>query len=217
MSAAGEAAALRRRFAQHLVIVPSRGKSEKRTAEDYFSLTELSGRLIELSADGNAASLTFAFHLVREAQQAGETCAWVTPINSTFYPPDAALADVDLAALVVVRCPDSEAVTCAADKLARSGAFGLIVLDLAKRADVPLAHLSRLAGLAGKHHLAIVFLTGKRQEIPSLGSLISLRAETGVRQTEDRRFTCYLQAVRDKRHGSDWEYEVDCHAPAGLY
>ena len=47
-----------------------------------------------------------------------------------FFPPDAAEGGVDLDALLVVRARDLSSMASAADQLARSGAFGLLVVDL---------------------------------------------------------------------------------------
>ena len=90
----------------------------------------LSGRLVELSGEGASAVLTAAMGLVRDAQEERETTAWVATQKSLFFPPDAAAGGIDLGALAVIRVPDLPYVPRAADKLARSGAFGLIVLDL---------------------------------------------------------------------------------------
>ena len=68
-----------------------------------WSLTAIAGRFIEISTSANAASLTLAFGLVREAQKQGEPVGWVTSTGSFFYPPDAAQGGIDLAALVVIR------------------------------------------------------------------------------------------------------------------
>lgn len=55
-----------------------------------LSRASLSGRLVEFSGQGNLANLTLACGLVLDAQREGETAAWITGKESTFYPPDAA-------------------------------------------------------------------------------------------------------------------------------
>lgn len=96
-----------------------------------WGLAALRGRLVELSARGATATLTTAMELVVEAQTQREPVAWLTLANGTFYPPDVAECGVDLAALVVVRAPDATAAARAAERILRSGAFGLVVIDLA--------------------------------------------------------------------------------------
>ena len=62
-----------------------------------WSLAAIAGRFIEISTSANAASLTLAFGLVREAQKQGEPVGWVTSAGSFFYPPDVAQGGTDLA------------------------------------------------------------------------------------------------------------------------
>lgn len=171
-----------------------------------WSLAELSGRLCELSG---GAALTFAFRLIDESQRAGEPAAWIGAATSCFFPPDAADGGVDLEALVVVRAPDAAAVARAADHLARSGAFGVLVLDL--DGPVPPALLSRLLGLAQKHEVAIVLLT----DVP-LGSLVSLRAEGLAHRRSGGVVECELRVVKDKRRAPGWTLLEVCRGPAGL-
>ena len=104
----------------------------------------------------------------------------------------------------------------AADRLVRSGAFGLLVVDVGPRRVVPAA-LSRLLGLAKKHGTAIVFLTDKPRRAPSLGSLISLRGHATRRRTGPDEFLCGLHALKDKRRAPGWTHEEVCGGPAGLH
>src|SRR5579859_5985988 len=106
-----------------LVVRPAPPPVQREAA---WSLATLSGRLCELSG---GAAVTFAFYLIAEAQRGGEPAAWIGTPLSCFFPPDAAGGGVDLEALVVVRAPDAAQVARAADQLARSGAFGVLVLD----------------------------------------------------------------------------------------
>jgi recombination protein RecA len=181
-----------------------------------LALSELSGRLTELSGEGNVANLTLACSIVLNVQQEGETAAWVTGKESSFYPPDAAQAGIDLSALAVVRCPDGRDIARVADRLARSGAFGLLILDLGIKGDISLPLQSHLAGLARKHDMAIVFLTEKTDDTPSLGSLVSLRGKTWSHRKADRQFLCSFKAVKDKRRAPGWISEGMYHGTPGL-
>jgi len=176
----------------------------------------LAGRLAELSAAGPSAVLTLAFGLVLEAQRRGEPAAWVTGEESTFFPPDAAEGGVDLAALAVIRVTEFRKVLRAADHLTRSGAFGLLVLDLGAGARLPLPALTRLGGLAARHQALVLLLTRKRSEAPSLGSLVSLRGEATREDRGGGRFACRVRALKDKRRGPGWEWEELCRGPDGL-
>lgn len=192
-----------------------------------WGLDALRGRLVELSARGATATLTAAIELVVEAQQAAEPVAWVTLGNATFYPPDVADSGVDLAALAVVRVHDALAAARAAERLLRSGGFGLVVLDFGGGGDqpvaLPIACQGRLVTLAQTHDAAVVCLTEKPGEAPSLGSLVSLRAEairlhgpgSGAPGAE-RGYHVTLRAIKDKRRGPGWSRTRTLRGPSGM-
>lgn len=195
---------------------PGEDGSAAPASEGLWRLDVLRGRLVELSARGAAATLTVAIELVVEAQQAAEPVAWVTLGNATFFPPDAAASGVDLAALAVVRVHDTTAAARAAERLLRSGGFGLVVLDLGGgNAEVPIAHQGRLITLAQTHDAAIVCITEKPGEAPSLGSLVSLRAEALRGARERDQFAVTIRALKDKRRGPGWTRVVKRRGPAG--
>ena len=177
-----------------------------------WRLAEIARRLVEISGSGAAASLTLAFGLVLEAQRQGEPVGWITPSDSFFYPPDAAQGGVDLAALVIVRVPESRAVPRAGEKLLRSGAFGLVLLDIGA-AEIPTPLQARLAALAQQHHAALVCLTEKESREPSLGSLVSLRVQARRVKTSEGQFECALKVLKDKRHGPTWSQTEVCYGP----
>jgi recombination protein RecA len=170
-----------------------------------------------LSGGADAATLTAAFGLVLEAQLAGDRAAWVTLGGSSFFPPDVAEGGVDLEALPVVRVPDARTAGRAADHLVRSGGFGLVVIDLSgdRRASLPVALLTRLLGLARAHDAAVVMLTRKARDAPSLNSLISLRAETR-RLASAGQYDVRVNALKDKRGGPGWTHGETCRGPSGV-
>ncbi|MBN2362176.1 MAG: recombinase A [Deltaproteobacteria bacterium] len=190
---------------------PDRGTSTAR-----WSLSALLGRLVEICAAGNGAPLTQAMGLVLEAQAAGELVAWVTPVESSFFPPDATASGVDLAALVVIRAPDLPTAARAADKLLRSGGLGLVVLDAAGTCALPTPLLARLASLARAHHSALVVLTRNPAERSPLGSLVALRLASSRRCDGDR-FICALAATKDRQAAPGWSHSERCLPPPGLY
>src|SRR4051812_10317987 len=100
------------------------------SSTEAWGFAALRGRFVELSARGASATLTTAVELIGEAQREHEPVAWIAGPHGSFYPPDAAESGVDLAALVVVRVPELVLATRAAERLLRSGAFGLVVIDL---------------------------------------------------------------------------------------
>jgi recombination protein RecA len=189
-----------------------------------WSLAMLRGRLVELSARGATAALTTAAELVLEAQRTEDPVAWIVPWSpdvasqtGTFYPPDLADTGVDLAALVVVRAPSAVASARSAERLLRSGAFGLVVLDLAA---IPLDRwpdqtLGRLVSLAQAHDAAVVCITEKTPETGSLGSLVSLRAEA-LRARVGGEHEVTIRALKDKRRGPGWTHRLKVRGPAGF-
>lgn len=180
-----------------------------------WGLSTLRGRLVELSARGAAATLTASIDLVIEAQREGEPVAWIMGPDGSFYPPDVADSGVDLAALVVVRVPDQAAATRAAERLLRSGAFGLITLDLGALAEIPIAHQGRLVTLAQAHDAAVVCLTDKTAESGSIGSMVSMRAEA-LRVRSQGGFELTLRVLKDKRRGPGFQKTLRARGPAGL-
>ncbi|MBN2490808.1 MAG: recombinase A [Planctomycetes bacterium] len=185
-------------------------------APEGWRLDALLGRLAELSGGPCTAVLTLAFGLVREAQQRGEPVVWVTECTSSFFPPDAAAAGVDLAALAVVRLRQPGGMALVADVLLRSGGFGLVVLDLGANAHLAISAQTRLAGLAKKHHAALLCLTAKERAAPSLGSLVSLRAEAVRTGAEEGRFELVAGVLKDKRRSFGWRHREVGHGPDGL-
>jgi recombination protein RecA len=166
--------------------------------------------------DRGSAALTAAAGLVWKAQHAGEPVAWIGARPSLFFPPDFAQGGIDLAALVVVRATNASSAARAADKLLRSGAFGLVVLDLGAHAAVPSPLLGRLLGLAQKHHAAVVFLTEKSADAPSLAPIVSLRVSASRSNAGAGLFACTIAASKDKRRAPGWTLEETFRGPPGL-
>lgn len=187
-----------------------------------WGLAALAGRLGELSGQGPSALLSLACGLVREAQAQGEPAAWVTPREGTLFPPDADAAGVDLAALVVVLLPAAGpapalAAARSADRLVRSGAFGLVVLDLVDTsARLPLAALSRLVQLARQYHTAVLCLTSTPAGAPSLGPVVAWRAEGRRRRLGPGRFACTVRVEKEKLRGPGAEHTEVYRGPPGL-
>jgi len=182
-----------------------------------WGLAALRGRLVELSGRGARATLTEAIGLVVEAQLAGEPVAWIlSPEHGGFYPPDAAESGVDLAALVVVRVTNVPSSARAAERLLRSGAFGLVVIDLGLGGEQELSMVQqgRLVTLAQAHDAAVVCLTEKSAETSSIGSLVSLRAEA-LRSGRDE-LQVALRVIKDKRRGPGWSRTIKVRGPAGM-
>jgi recombination protein RecA len=181
-----------------------------------WSFTALAGRVVELSGIGASAPLTCACSLILDAQEQGESVAWITQSTSHFFPSDVIEHGIDLAALALVRVPDMASSVRTADLLTRSGAFGVVVVDLGRDLGVPLAPQARLVQLARLHATVILCLTEKATRSPSLSSLVSLRVETQRQYVGPDRFRCVLRAVKDKRDGPGWSIVNEYCGPVGL-
>jgi len=199
------------------VMVASRllDELDKQTGPDW-KFENLLGRFVELSGPAASATLTTTAALILQAQLLDEPVAWVAVCESTFFPPDFAASGVDLGALPVIRINDLRKAVRVADRLLRSGGFALVVMDLGTQNVLQTSAQTRLAALAQKYNAALLCLTRKEPESPSLGSLVSSRASVCRARTDFNRFECELRVVKDKRRGPGWRRKETCRGPAGL-
>jgi recombination protein RecA len=181
-----------------------------------WSPVALAGRLVELSSPGNGPRITLAAELLLQAQLLGEPGAWICGRPSVFLPQDMADFGIDLNALPVLRCRDAAAAATAADRLLRSGAFTVVVLDLEADARLAPAALSRLSALARRYGSVVLLLTETAEDRSSSSPLVSLRAVTSRLRQEGPRFACTLRAIKDKRQGPGWSHTEVYRGPAGL-
>mgnify|MGYP002777346437 CR=1 FL=1 len=179
---------------------------------------EVAGRLCELAGGPASANLSCAASLALDAQLRGENVAWLQTRDSSFLPQDLHACGIDLDALVVVRVPRSTDLGLAAEWIARSGAFGLVVLDLTNVARTTMAMQARLLALAKKHDLALVCLTEKSPQHASLSSLVSLRVDTTVRRPAPARSTPQFSraALRESGDPAAARFVQERVAPANL-
>jgi recombination protein RecA len=117
---------------------------------------------------------------------------------------------------VVICVPEAVSIPRAAEILARSGAFGLVVLDLGTQARMPLPVQARLLHAAQRHEMIVLCLTHTRPHRPSLGSLVSLRLETCRGLLADGQYRCEGLARKDKRFGPGWREGAAYAPPLGL-
>lgn len=198
------------------VVVARQIQGSSTATNGEWGLDTLAGRFVELSGSASSATLTAAAALILEAQLRGEPTAWVAGRPSVFFPPDFAASGIDLEALPVIHVPDTTRAARVTDSLLRSGGFAIVVLDLGAEAVLPLAFQTRLAGLARKHHTALLCITKKGTDAPSLGSLVSIRAQVEKKRTDFDRFACEVHVVKDKRRGPGWGHREVCRGPDGM-
>lgn len=197
--------------------------------EDRLSFEALRGRLVELSSDSSAAALSSAVNLTLQAQRAGDQVAWIQLRSSSFYLPDVVECGVDISALAVIRVSDMVVAGRAAERLLRSSAFGLVIVDLGAPDCVierdgihqpgtkalSIANQGRLVSLAQQADSLVVCLTNKKLSSDSIGSLISLRADAS-RERDDEGFRITLRVLKDKRRGPGWIRRERAKGPSGL-
>lgn len=200
-------------------------------AQPGWRMSYLAGKLVELRAAKASGLLTTGIDLVRQAQNALEPAAWVTSTHSLFFPVDARTWGVDLSRLAVVRVPGIPAMLRVADRLIRSGAFGLILVDCVSSLPPPapepggkgsnfscisFSQQSRLLRLAKQHHSTLVFLTSRHAPLSAENTLICLRGEAQRRREALDLYHVHIHMLKDKQCGPGWRHEIRCCGPDGL-
>ncbi|MGF1467591.1 MAG: hypothetical protein ACFCGT_15810 [Sandaracinaceae bacterium] len=157
--------------------------------------------LLELAGGPAAARTTAACALLLEAQRDGDLCAWIQPEGGALYPPDLAATGIDLEALLIVHVPPSAGpggLPRAAELTLRTGAFGVVVVDLSVAAPPRgEAWLGRLASLAREREARCVLL-GPEEAPSSLGPLVPIRLRPLRRRVRPGRFAVTTDVLKDK-------------------
>ncbi|UCH30614.1 MAG: hypothetical protein JSV06_06210 [Myxococcales bacterium] len=178
---------------------------ERRERAKALPLSELlpRARLIEVSGRHACARTTTAVSCVVEAQARGDLVAWVQPKDGALFPPDLEAAGVDLNSFIAIHVPRHAgpfALVRATEWLARSGAFGLTVIDLTDA--LPPGSSSnwqgRLQGMLRQYDGRILLLTSNAYEDPSSGPLVGLRIEPLRGPLKDDRFEVHARVLKDK-------------------
>ncbi len=178
-------------------------------------------RLIEVSGTHACARTTTAVSCVIQAQARGELVAWVQPKDGALFPPDLDAAGVDLDSFIAIPVPHHAgpfALVRAAEWLARSGAFGLTIIDLtdALPRGSSVNWQGRLQGQLRQYDGRILLLTSNAYEDPSSGPLVGLRVEACRGALRDDRFEVHARILKDKI-GIDTALSSTAPvAPAGL-
>lgn len=188
-----------------LRLAPPNPPSEAR-AHDTLAARLLPGRIVECSAppERPSARTSTAVALLRHVQAEGDTAAWIQRTGGPLFPPDLHEAGIDLDALVVVHIaakPARPGMCKAAELLLRSGAFGLVVVDLeddAASSPAMAAWLGRILGLARAHDSRVLLITEKPTCADSLGTLVGLRIESRRRRDARGAFVVDHHVIKNK-------------------
>ncbi len=176
-------------------------------------LSDLVGWVSVVQESTHGARLTWAMHLIWEAQRLQEPVAWIGVPGRTFYPPDAIANGVDPDALPVIQVSDGTQQLRAADHLLRSGAFGLIVIDGAPDCHLSNRVLSRLGPLARRHVTAVVCLVSAHARVDAA---IDIRSQIEQLRLKDGRYRCRWRSLKDRRRAPGAESVEVVHGPIGL-
>lgn len=184
-----------------------------------LDLVSLRGRLSELCGDRGHPQISVAVDLIAQAHGEGEPAAWIGPSTSLFYPFDAADWAIDWSALALIRLDRARRALRGADKLLRSGAFGLVVIDLLGIDDHRFSEAlpGRLLRLAKRHDSAVVLLTSADASRVAISSLISFRARIRWREAGPHRLRATLTITKDKRRGPGHQFCEVYDGPLGLH
>jgi len=178
-------------------------------------------RLVEVSGQHACARTTTAVSCVIQAQAREELVAWVQPKDGALFPPDLDAAGVDLDSFITIHVPRHAgpfALVRAAEWLARSGAFGLTVIDLtdALPPGSSVNWQGRLQGLLRQYDGRILLLTSNAYEDPSSGPLVGLRVEPRRGYLHAGCFEVHTRVLKDKVGIAAELPSMKPIAPAGL-
>lgn len=198
---------------------PVRASSLLRSSESTelrFSLQAVRGRLCELRDTSASAALSALVQLVWQAQCAGEPAAWIHGGTAGLHVSDLLQVGVDPAALVIVRLWKETDALRAAERLLRSGAFGVVVLDLRHTNAFGAPEAGRMAKLAETYQTAVVVLSAQPLSVAA-GSLVSLRLTVHRKRLPDGRFQRTFEILRDKQYGQQSLQHDEVEGPDGLF
>ncbi len=202
---------------QHLAEIPVFRAVELKASsgEGAWRFENLVGILAEISQESACGAVSFVTEIILEAQGQNEPVAWVAGVSTTWYPPDLAQRGVDLGAVAVIRAGGEYESLTATEWLVRSGALGLVIVDVEGEWKATDASLGRIQKLADRSRCAVVFITRKRSQEPSLGSRISLRGCIGRSGSEP--FHIVINTVKNKKSNSSSRQGRQYHGPSGMH
>lgn len=181
------------------------------------------GSLVEVSVSGKSAGLSYVAHQIRLMQGSHDMVVWLTTNEAGLIAgDDARVSGIDLAQCTFVKTPSVTDAGRAADKLIRSGAFGLIVLDATVGEPPPEPLLSRLQKLTRKHQCSLIMVTRKDDAAPSLSSMVSVRLSATRRCLKHAPWSLQPSyevvptVLRNKTPYPIEETPITCYAPEGL-
>lgn len=180
-------------------------------------ISNFTGRLTEWTSTIPYIYLTPLCSIIRTAQMAREPTVWISCCDFTFFPPDVAAHGISLENLPLIKVHTVKHAVRASEHLLRSGAFGLIIIDLPVHIFIEQGKLGKLARLADLHQTAVIISTKQEGKYSTtLGSMISLRLEIERQCLGANKFRYTIHATKDKQRAPGWKYSEVYNGPAGL-
>lgn len=170
------------------------------------------GQVVELSGAASSGKATLAFSACLRALDAGRACAWIGS-PERFCPLAALESGADLERLLVVHAEGGLAQLRAAQTiLACPGAVAVLVVDAPPGFRPKSAQLVKLQRLAERSGTALVFVSERVGEEPSLGSIVSLR----LHLSRPRFGALRARVLRHKGGATGQSVEEPVHGPDRL-
>lgn len=185
-----------------------------------FNLAGLSGQVVEFSGWEHPACISLAADLIRECQEGGEVCAWISPRSdeggSLFFPPDFARSGIDCNQLPILWAHSAADGFSIAEKLMRSRGFGMLVIDLTGVRFPKSRGLGRLHRIARDSGCLMLCLTRRPPGHPSLDPMIFVHAHGASIAAEAGSWEVTVQIQKDKHHAPGSGVRRRYESPAGL-
>jgi len=195
----------------------SRVRSGRRPELTFGSL---SGQVVEFSGWRPTALITLSAGLMRACLKNRRECAWILcgPENehSLFYPPDLASAGIDVERIPILPADSAARAFGLAERLLRSGAFGMIVLDLTLHHSIRSRLVGRVNALARSHESLVLCLTRRPPGQPSLDPMVFIHYHMESRRDDAGRFRASWHLRKDKQGVPGQRGEGLYEPPPGL-
>ena len=140
------------------------------------------GHITEIVGCMSSGKTALALSLVAQQTRTGQLAAFIDGTHQ-LYPPAAAAMGVELARLLVVKPPvvTHRNLVRAAEIIAQSRAFGLVVIDLPQAVAIDRVPARRLRTAAQRTSTAVVALATRSGSVDGASARLSLEARRGNR------------------------------------
>jgi RecA/RadA recombinase len=155
------------------------------------------GRVVELAGAWSSGKTALLFGAMAQLTRGKRLCAYIDG-RGELYPPSAAALGVELERLLVVR-PPAKGSPRAAEIVARSGAFPLVVMDLPDGERVDDAASSRLRAAAAGGGSTVVALATRSGQVAQASVKLELTADRAFHGAESRPATAERLVIRGRR------------------